>query len=365
MNSLEIDYLPVGEESRSGDAIAIRFGDYENDKWTKQTIIIIDGGNTSSGEALVNHVKTVYKTNYVDRVILTHPDADHASGLRKVVEDLDIGKIWMHRPWNYWDEIKDSIIDGRITKKSFGNTLKEAYQYAYEIEQIAIKKKIDIWSPKQGGYYYEEGEESEKLLTVLGPGKELYKELIKTSQKTPEMTVKESIIKAEVSTEKKMAYEDMTFETEHLTEDDGETSSENNMSLVLYLNVAGVKVLFTGDAGTMGLYNAIRYAVANKIDLKDLNVVHVPHHGSRHNISKGILNSIHAEYAVVSCAKKGEPHHPSNIVTNAFIRRGIEVHATKGNAKNCRFGLVPMRAGQVPAIPVAFVNYVQIPDDES
>src|SRR5688572_5263922 len=117
-NSLEIDFLPVGEENKSGDAIALRFGMYENRGWKSQTIFIIDGGDSDSGDALVRHVREVYKSDKVDRVILTHPDRDHASGLRNVIEELKVDKIWMHRPWNHWGDLKDSIVDGRVTKNS-------------------------------------------------------------------------------------------------------------------------------------------------------------------------------------------------------------------------------------------------------
>lgn len=93
INALEIDFLPVGENSKSGDAIALRFGLYEDLKWKNQKVFIIDGGDLASGEALVKHVREIYNTNIVDRVILTHPDSDHASGLRKVVEELHVRKI--------------------------------------------------------------------------------------------------------------------------------------------------------------------------------------------------------------------------------------------------------------------------------
>ena len=358
INALEIDYLPVGLESRSGDAIALRFGYCENEIWKKQTIFIIDGGDLNSGQALVDHVKNVYQSNIVDRVILTHPDGDHASGLRKVIEQLHIGKIWMHRPWNHWSDLKDSIVDGRITKKSFGKTLKEAYQYAYEVEQYAKEKKIEIFAPHQGSYYHEWNNPA-PLLTIMGPSKELYLDLIRASEKTPEMTVQESIVKT-FTQEKKTAYEDMSFETEHLQEEDGETSSENNMSLVLYLNVGGYTSLFTADAGTMGLYNSLRFAVEKGINLKTLNLLHVPHHGSRHNISKGILNSLGAKSAIISCAKNGAPHHPSEILTNALIRRHITPYATQGKLLNNRYGNAPLRKGFGPAKSVDFCGYVEI-----
>jgi beta-lactamase superfamily II metal-dependent hydrolase len=358
--SLEIDFLPVGDGSRSGDAIALRFGICKNEKWENPTIMIIDGGNSDSGERLVKHVKEVYNATKVDRLILTHPDADHASGLRNVIEQLEIGKIWMHCPWNHWADLQHSIKDNRITKKSFTNRLREAYQFAHDIEQLAIEKKIEIFSPHQGRCYHLK---EEKLLTILGPSKDLYLKLVQSSDKTPAMAVTESKANTFSSTEKKLAFEDMTFETEHLAEDKIATSAENNMSLVMLLTIGGAKVLFTGDAGTEGLFNAITYANSQGINLKDLHVLDVPHHGSRHNLSKGILKHIKAKIAIISCAKNGEPSHPSKIVTNSLIRRGITPYWTQGQLLYYHKGFVINR-GYNSAIPIPFSNQVEIPINE-
>jgi beta-lactamase superfamily II metal-dependent hydrolase len=357
MNALEIDFLPVGENSKSGDAIALRFGTYESAVWKQQTVFIIDGGNADSGEALIKHVTEIYKTDTVDRVILTHPDGDHACGLRNVVQELKVGKIWMHRPWHYWTDLKDSVTDDRITKNSFGERLRAAYQYAYDIEQIANKRKIEIFHPHQGCSYQVNQED---ILTILGPGKEFYLSLIQSSDKTPHMGL-ESFSKSLTISEKISEYEDLSFETEHLNEDGGETSSENDMSLVLYLNVANSRILFTGDAGTMGLYKAISYAVEHKIDLKNLNLFQVPHHGSRHNLSKGILQYIFAPQAIISCAKNGEPSHPSKIVANSLHRRNIMPYCTKGELLNYHSGSVPTRPGLGPVNPYPFSSVVEIP----
>ncbi len=358
--SIEIDYLPVGEESRCGDAIALRFGLFEDGVWKNQTIFIIDGGNSASGDALVTHVKEVYKSNKVDRVILTHPDADHASGLRNVIEGLKVGKIWMHRPWHYWNDLKDSIVDGRITKKSFTERLREAYQFAHDVEELAIKKKIEIYHPHQGGSYTISGE---KILTILGPGKDLYLNLIQSSQKTPAMGLNESLTKGFTSVKKKTVLEDLTFETEHLSEKDEATSPENDMSLIMLLTVASSKVLFTGDAGTQGMFNAIKFATEKKLALTDLDIFDVPHHGSRHNLSKGILKHIKAKYSIISCSKKGEPNHPSPIVTNSLIRRNMNPFWTKGSLLNYRNGAVPPRPGMNPVTSIPFSNYVEIPSE--
>lgn len=356
--SLEIDFLPVGEESRSGDAIAIRFGHYKDSKWNNQKVFVIDGGNSESGSALVSHIKNVYKTNKVDRIFLTHPDADHASGLRNVIEELQVEKIWMHRPWKYWNDLKDSIVDGRITKNSFSERMREAYQFAHDIEQLAIQKKIEIHQPKQGTYYHID---NEKIITVLGPSKNLYLNLIQCSGKTPDMGINQT--KSFSISQKKYVYENLDFNTEHLSETYESTSPENDMSLVMLLTVANARILLTGDAGCKGLSDAIEYARINSIDLDNLNIFHIPHHGSRHNLTKSILKSIKSEIAMISCAKKGEPNHPSKLVTNSLIRRNMKTFSTKGKTVYFYFGAVPFREGYIALTPIELSNLFEMSID--
>jgi beta-lactamase superfamily II metal-dependent hydrolase len=128
----------------------------------------------------------------------------------------------------------------------------------------------------------------------------------------------------------------------------------------MLLEVAGKRVLFTGDAGTMGLYKAIEYSVRQKINLLDLSFFHVPHHGSRRNLSKGILKYISAKTAYISCSVKGEPSHPSAIVTNALLRRGMKPYCTKGNGLRHHTLNVGERAGWSSATPISFSNKVLI-----
>lgn len=356
--ALEMDFLPVGTGSKSGDAIALRFGIVEYGKWKTQTVFVIDGGDTAAGTALVDHIMQVYETDVVDRVILTHPDGDHASGLRQVLDNLEVGKLWMHRPWNHWKELRSSILDGRITERSFGERLRASYQYAHELEQMAIRKGIPIFAPHQGNYYQSN---DEFIFTILGPGKELYLSLVQTSEKNPYLeSVYSTPVRANGKT--KRVFENMSFETEHLIDQDGSTSPENDMSLVMLLTVGRTRFLFTGDAGTMGLYNAIRFAISNDINLRNLNGFQVPHHGSRRNISKGILKYINAKFAIISCAANSDKH-PSKIVVNSLWRRNIIPFCTKGDSIIYRDPPDLPRAGYGTIQPLPFSNYVEIPDE--
>ncbi|AZA88144.1 MBL fold metallo-hydrolase [Chryseobacterium shandongense] len=355
INALEIDFLAVGSNSKSGDAIAIRFGNCTNNRWNEQTIFVVDGGDKSAGEAMINHVQNIYKSDKIDRVILTHPDGDHASGLRTVVENMKIGKIWMHCPWNHWKELKPFCTDGRITTNSFGERLRRAYDYADQIENIAQEKGIEIFAPHQGAYFHQGDNVS--LVKVLGPGKEFYLSLIQESDKTPRM-LNESVSKT-FSLDKVTKYETMDINTENLSDVSESTSSENNMSLILYITIAGKKILLTGDSGCDALYKAIYYAKNNNIDLRDLNLLQIPHHGSRHNLSQNILSQLYAPIGIISCAVNGEPNHPSPIVVNALIRRGINPYTTKGNGILYHVN-TPQRSGWGSIEPSTFNPFVKV-----
>jgi hypothetical protein len=51
----KLDFLPVGNESRGGDAIALRFGSLLTPQ--QQKVVVLDGGTQESGASLVSHIK--------------------------------------------------------------------------------------------------------------------------------------------------------------------------------------------------------------------------------------------------------------------------------------------------------------------
>ncbi len=61
----EIEFLPVGNGEKSGDAILVRYGEEGNYK-----IMVVDGGGKESGQALVEHIQKYYNTSYVDYVVI-------------------------------------------------------------------------------------------------------------------------------------------------------------------------------------------------------------------------------------------------------------------------------------------------------
>jgi hypothetical protein len=51
----EIEFLPVGDSSRAGDAIVVRYGDVN-----AYELMVIDGGTVDSGQELVRHVRQYF-----------------------------------------------------------------------------------------------------------------------------------------------------------------------------------------------------------------------------------------------------------------------------------------------------------------
>ena len=330
----EIDFLPVGDGEKGGDAIALRYGKLDGTR-SEQAVIVIDGGTKESGENLVKHIQEYYKTDQVNFVISTHPDADHSSGLTVVLENLKVDNLWMHRPWEHAQDIKDAFKNGRITGKGLKESIKKSLENAYELETIAKRKEIPIFEP-----FSDLSKKDDKLI-ILGPSEEFYEDLLPNFRETPEP--KEAVAWPEkfVTVVKEVVrWIAETWGIETLTDpEEGEISAENNTSTILLLQLNGKKFLFTGDAGTEALNNAIDKAESLGIDLREVGFLQIPHHGSKHNVGPTILNRIIGEklqekeylkIAYISTPKNGDPKHPSRKVVNAFIRRGAKVFTTKG-----------------------------------
>lgn len=352
----EIDFLPVDSGDKSGDAIALRYGSKDNFK-----VMIIDGGTKESGQALVDHIEKYYETDYVDYVVNTHPDMDHASGLTVVLEQLRVGELWMHQPWNHSSEIRDLFKDGRITDNSLSQRLKDDLNVAYSLEQIAEKNSIPIYEPFEGKRIGD--------FIILSPNEDWYLELVPQFDKTPESKVQTESNTVKSIFEKASAiinYIKETWDIETLKEG-STTSAENESSVILYTKINGEKILLTGDAGINALNKAADYAESIGVDISKSSFIQIPHHGGRHNVSPSVLNRIvgpkvskeipSTKIGFVSVSKDSKKH-PKRVVVNAFIRRGVKVIATRGMT-TCQSNNFSPREGWITAETLPFYDDVE------
>lgn len=347
----EIDYIPVGDGERSGDAIALRFGNLYGPT-EQRSVVVIDGGFQESGEALVNHIKTYYGTSHVDSVISTHPDADHASGLSVVLEKLSVGQLAMHRPWKHADDIKNLFKDGRITASGLEERLEKSLQHASDLEALATKKGIQIVEPFQGITGFN------GAIHILGPSQEYYETLLAGFRSTPEPINSLSFLQSLRKVKEEVVRRIQDFwHIDLLDDDEDTTSAENNTSTIILFNLDGHKLLFTGDAGKTALLNAIAYADALGISLTGMRFLDVPHHGSKRNINSKILKKMNAPTVFIS-ANGGNGKHPAKKVTNALQKHGAKVFVNRESTLRHHYN-APVRRGWITATPEPFHQYVE------
>lgn len=295
----EVDFLPVGDGGRSGDAITLRFT--RPDTQT-HGIVVLDAGFADDGEALVEHIKAYYETDEVDLAILTHPDGDHIGGMGKVLRELRVKKLWLH----------DLGAHG-------GSTLRAATAIE-DLKAVAREQGTETFEAWAGASMFG------GALTVLGPDKDYYEEMV-DAQVAGDRAVPAAAVKALVEAARGLFDRLVGFLGVEVPFEEKDVSPRNNSSMITLFRVDGQSLLFTADAGVPALERAWDYAEQHGLAASP-DFVQIPHHGSRRNASSAWLDRLlgptgqsESRVAFVSVVADSEKH-PSGKVVNAHKRRG-------------------------------------------
>lgn len=373
----EIDFIGVdsNKSSKDADAICLRWKDgipIFGPQLYK--VGVVDGGFEAHGDAMIKHMNQYYfddvegkkdsDEKVIDFMVITHPDQDHTIGLKKVLDYFNVQKIYMNRPWLYVDKLVDKVNDGRIKEGSLKRRLREKYKTIADLEDLAEEREIPIYEAFEGTYI-------EDKLLILSPSRQFYLDLLVESEKTPlqESTeVQQNRMIGKITKRVKSFVLNLleTWDIETLREGES-TSAENETSVVMRGNVNGSGFLLTGDAGIRALNNAIDYleAIGENV-LSDVSFYQIPHHGGRHNVSPSLLNRMLGEkvkegdtknkVALASVAQNSD--HPLKMVTNAYIRRGVEPYKTNGSVVYHHVGDMPERNWDALE-QIEFADYVE------
>jgi len=366
----EIEFHPVGDASKAGDAISIRYG-----QTGRYEVMVVDGGTQESGSQVVEHIRAVYGSNIVIKhMVSTHPDSDHASGLREILSTLQVENLWVHGLWTHSTEMLPFFSDKRWTASGLERALQREYSIVKELIDLAAQQGTVIHEPFQG--------EVIGPFTVLSPNKWAYQRLVPQFRRTPDPDQrnleqqnmwlgKTPPIAAPTGllgmlSEGVRNWIDEKWNIELLREGPL-TAAENETSTVLHGQFGAQSVLLTGDAGVNALRWSNNFATSIGIDLSAVSLIQVPHHGSRSNVSPSILDLLLGpkvplgtptkRWAVVS-APKDDEKHPRKMVMNAFLRRATPVCKTQGVYYRHYSGM-PTRPNEIPAVPFDFFDKVE------
>jgi beta-lactamase superfamily II metal-dependent hydrolase len=305
----EIDFLPVGDGGRSGDAIAMRFTRPDTGGYA---YVIVDAGFKDDGEALVEHVKNYYDTTSIDLAILTHPDGDHIGGMGEVVRGLAVKELWLHD------------LGGR------GGAGLPAADAVDELIEVAGEQGTVVREAFAGSSAFNDA------LVIIGPTIEYYEQLVAEEQEVAKAAVEGRGMSFGSSVSVLAQRFLAALPVEIRFGDAGGTSPRNNTSMITLLQLDGEQFLLTADAGVPALDRALDWVEEQGARVYQPKFVQLPHHGSRHNASSEFLDRLlgltgqqPVRTAFVSVTREAEKH-PSPRIANGFMRRGYRVYPTHG-----------------------------------
>ncbi|WP_163512195.1 ComEC/Rec2 family competence protein [Fodinicola acaciae] len=340
----ELDFLPVettsGTGSKSGDAIAARF---TVPSLGREAVLVVDGGYNETGDAIVKHLADYYDTDHVDLMISTHPDMDHLNGLEVALSQLDVDELLIHRPG----------LHRRNLEGDFSN-----YAAVKSLLETASNQGVLVTEPWTGLTRFD------GQVAVLGPTRTYYEQLLDdylAEVRGKAVSLASRALTATFGKAKSLLQRALnSYPPETLTDDEGDTSHRNNMSVITLIRADNERLLLTGDAGIPALTQAVDYYENTTVGVFSnypLHLFQVPHHGSRRNLGPTLLDRMFGtEFAPFSTTSacissaKADEKHPAPKIVNALGRRGCRVVATEGQTI-CVYGGKSPRPGWGPIQP--------------
>jgi glyoxylase-like metal-dependent hydrolase (beta-lactamase superfamily II) len=130
----EIEFLAVGEASKAGDAIAIRYGEP-----TAYNVMVVDCGMLQSGIDMANHLQKYFVPSVcINDIVLTHPDKDHACGLQELLPRIHTDRLWLIPPWIFAKASLPYFADKTLTPETLEKKIREECDIIDSIISIAL-----------------------------------------------------------------------------------------------------------------------------------------------------------------------------------------------------------------------------------
>ncbi|NLI57224.1 MAG: MBL fold metallo-hydrolase [Clostridium sp.] len=133
LSPLEVHFLDVGQ----ADCILI--------KTPLQKVILIDSGKNSHENTVVSYIKS-QGIDTIDAVVGTHPHEDHIGGLDAVINNFDIGKIFMPKVSHTTKTFEDVL--NAVKNKG----LKVTTAFAGTNIEVDTNLKVEMLSPNSETY---------------------------------------------------------------------------------------------------------------------------------------------------------------------------------------------------------------------
>jgi beta-lactamase superfamily II metal-dependent hydrolase len=308
-----LDALPA----RQGDALWITWGDGEPHH------LLVDGGPPSTATRVA--LEERLRGRPVELAVVTHIDADHIVGVLALLErrslPLQIGDVW----FNGWDQLPTDLLGAKQAER---------------LGAAIVRRKLD-WNGAFGGHAVAIPDHGPLpvrqlpgglTLTVLSPSRTelaqlrpVWKEEVEKAGLTPGGAAREERERAADLLGEGPVDPD-TLAGAPFTDD---TTEPNRSSIVLLVEFGDRSLLLTGDAHSAALARGLgRLARERGVEQITVDVVKVPHHGSRNNLGPDLLAVLGSERWVFS-TNGAIYHHPDPMsVARIVTARAAAAKAT-------------------------------------
>lgn len=301
----------------------IAYGENPNKKY-----ILIDAGRAWTYENALKQYLTDNGITKIELLVITHVDRDHIDGMLRLIRDPDLN-LQVRNVWfNTWDHLHGLKIEkpgSDDDTEEFGAKMGEelsteiivkGWRWNSQFDRKAVELDDD-----PAGNIIQIGDIK---LTLLSPDRDKLETLIpdwkKECQKagiTPGYTVEDYVVTDD-------DLEDFgTIDIEALDEEEflDDPSEANGASIAFIIEYKNRKILLSGDAHEDLLVKNLKNLGSSVSNPIELDVFKVPHHGSKYNISKELLNLMKCDHYLL--ATNGNYFkHPHKVAMARLIKYG-------------------------------------------
>ena len=287
-----VSYIDVGQ----GNSSFVKLPDGKT--------VLIDGGDKEFGETVADFLNDRNITQ-IDYLIATHSDSDHIGGLNYVLENFEFKHIFrpfqismnsdntvyekedLKEAYEYMDSNYLNLKISKVTTSIYRTFIKNIYDETYTVEGNTLESKITVFYDglKIGGTNYE--------IEFFGP------------------------LKRDVE----IIISDYSTETDGFATVGYGATNANDASSIFTLTCFDDKYLFMGDARFTDSdledrdYSEWDFieslSNAEKSKFAEIDVLMLPHHGSKYSTCDELLDLVLPRFVVVSAGvdnKYGHPH---------------------------------------------------------
>ena len=309
-----IELLPA----RHGDALWIEYGNP-----LRPRRVLIDGGPRSrTTERRLRQLMRERIDPDADRpgfelIVVTHIDADHITGILNLLEDPDLPFTTRDLWFNGWDHLPSDLL---------GAKQGEALSDAIRARRLAWNHDFDggaVQVPESGHLPRIELEDG-MTLTLLSPSRSALAALRPVWQREVEAAGLVPGRGAAEPPEQPDVLGERPVDLEELAEEpfEGDSSAANGASIAFLAEHDGRRLLATGDAHAPILVAGLqRLAGQQGLARVGVDAVKLPHHGSKYNLSRELVNLLNGNRFLFSTNGQIFGHPDPTTVARLVVER--------------------------------------------